>query len=115
LSDFPCFTCGRCCHGPAGWVQVFDEDLAVMGPELAAFLVVPGIEEPAKNFLRMENGHCAKLDCSNGEFRCSIYERRPLMCRVYDLWGTDKNSLCPPKPPDVLVPINPYRVRPETK
>ncbi len=87
-----CFSCGRCCFGPTRYVQVFDDDLATMGPELAARFVVAAEEKD--RFLRMEDGHCAALDTSGGQFRCTIYEQRPLICRIYKLHG--KESLCPP-------------------
>ncbi len=89
-----CFTCGRCCFGQTKYVQVFDEDLATLGPELAERFVVAAEEKD--RFMRMEEGHCAALDTSHGQFRCGIYEQRPLICRVYKLHG--KDSLCPPEP-----------------
>jgi Fe-S-cluster containining protein len=89
-----CFSCGRCCFGPTRYVQVFDDDLATLGPELAGKFVVPAEEND--RYMRMEEGHCAALDTSNGQFRCTIYEQRPLICRVYKMYG--KQSLCPPEP-----------------
>ena len=86
-----CFTCGRCCFGPREYVQVFEEDLPALGPALVErYTVLSG----DKRFMRMEAGHCAALDCSNGEFRCSIYEQRPIVCRAYKFGGAQ--SLCPP-------------------
>jgi Fe-S-cluster containining protein len=85
-------------------VQVFDEDLAALGPLVSARLVVG---TGADRFMRMEGGHCAALDLSNGRFTCSIYEQRPLICRVYQEQGAD--SLCPPPVPGVAAPENLYR------
>ena len=105
----PCFACGRCCFGPTAYVQVFDEDLLVLGPELAARLVV-GLPDEGGRFMSMQAGHCAALDCSAGQFRCSIYEQRPLICRVYQLHGAD--SPCPPALVEDRAPLNPYRLAP---
>lgn len=87
-----CFSCGRCCFGPTQYVQVFDDDLAALGPELAEKFVV-GAEEKER-FMRMEEGHCSALDTSHGQFKCGIYEQRPLICRIYKQHG--EQSLCPP-------------------
>ena len=92
-----CFSCGRCCFGPTQYVQVFNDDLATLGPELANRFVVAAEEKD--RYMRMEGGHCAALDTSNGQFRCGIYEQRPLICRVYKLYG--KQSACPPQ----VVPV----------
>ncbi|MHB8877298.1 MAG: YkgJ family cysteine cluster protein [Myxococcaceae bacterium] len=103
-----CFSCGRCCFGPREYVQLFKEDLSLLGPELADRLVAKG--DDGRSFMRMEQGHCAALDCSNGQFRCSIYEQRPLICRVYQLYGAD--SACPPRPLDTPDLPNPDRLPP---
>ncbi len=87
-----CFSCGRCCFGPTRYVQVFDDDLTTLGPALAEKFVVPAEEKD--RFMRMEQGHCAALDTSGGQFRCGIYEQRPLICRVYKMYGAQ--SACPP-------------------
>lgn len=97
-----CFSCGRCCFGPTKYVQVFDEDLGALGPALAEKFVVTAAEKD--RFMRMEDGHCAALDTSNGQFKCGIYEQRPLICRVYKLHG--KESACPPP----LLPLPPPSV-----
>ncbi len=73
-------------------MQVFDDDLKTLGPELAERLVVEAPE--ADRFMKMADGHCAALDTSSGQFRCTIYEQRPLICRIYKLHGQE--SLCPP-------------------
>jgi Fe-S-cluster containining protein len=87
----PCSTCGRCCFGPRDYVQIFDEDLPTLGDRLRdAFAVRSG----SKRFMRMENGHCAALERSGDRFRCAIYERRPLVCRVYEVGAA--TSFCAP-------------------
>ena len=102
MSD--CLTCGRCCFGATRYVQVFDEDLAALGPEAAERLVVGTGKD---RFMRMEGGHYAALDLSGGKFTCTVYEKRPLICRVYQEQGAD--SMCPPAQPGAAVPENLYR------
>ena len=75
-------------------MQVFDQDLQLLGPELAERLVVGDVEK--ERFMRMEDGHCAALDTSEGLFRCTIYEQRPVICRVYKMYGP--SSACPLPP-----------------
>lgn len=100
-----CVGCGRCCHGPANYVQVFDEDLPLFTPEMLAKLVVlstvPVDQRPVgatgkERFMRMENGHCAALDTRGGKFVCSIYAQRPILCRVYKMYAS--YAVCPPEP-----------------
>lgn len=96
-----CISCGRCCFGQTRYVQVFDDDLATLGPELAEQFVVAAEEKD--RFMRMEEGHCAALDTSKGLFRCTIYEQRPLICRVYKMYG--KDSLCPEPITEPVAPL----------
>jgi hypothetical protein len=86
-----CLACGRCCFGPRDYVQIFDEDLATLGPGLVDSL---GVLSGTKRFMRMEGGHCVALRRSGAEVGCSIYERRPLICRVYAAGG--EQSRCAP-------------------
>jgi Fe-S-cluster containining protein len=36
----------------------------------------------------------AALDLSGGQFRCTVYQDRPLICRAYKFHGAQ--SVCPP-------------------
>lgn len=94
----PCFSCGRCCYGPTDYVQLFEDDLLRLGPQLRLRLVTTRPDSD-RLYLRMEDGHCAALDLSGGQFRCSIYEQRPLICRIYQLYGPSSACPPPPKPP----------------
>jgi Fe-S-cluster containining protein len=89
-----CFSCGRCCFGQTDYVQVFDDDLKELGAELADRLVAAPVG-PNERFMKMQDGHCAALDTSGGQYRCSIYEQRPLICRVYKMYAS--SSACPPQ------------------
>jgi Fe-S-cluster containining protein len=102
-----CLSCGACCFGPANYVQVFPDDLARLSEEQRKKLVVlssvavdqrPPGHTGDELFMRMENGHCAALDRSGGKFTCSIYEQRPLLCRVFKMYAS--YAPCPPAPTD---------------
>lgn len=105
-----CLSCGACCFGPANYVQVFPDDLAQLSEEQRKRLVVlstvavddrpPGATGD-ELFMRMEKGHCAALDTRGGQFKCSIYEQRPLLCRVYKMYAS--YAACPPAPTDRAV------------
>lgn len=81
-----CLRCGVCCHSdlPA-YVRVSGEDWARLGD--AADRVAHFIGNRA--YLRMTGGHCAALAirpaCDGAgatEYFCTIYERRPQICRA---------------------------------
>ncbi len=75
-----CLSCGTCCFSELErYVPVTGDDHARLD----------ALAEPLTNFvgnrcfMRMEDGHCAalKLDPEGGQFRCSVYEQRPAICR----------------------------------
>jgi Fe-S-cluster containining protein len=78
-----CRRCGVCCHSDAeAYVWVTGPDWERLGPDAARLAHFIG----NRAFMRMRAGHCAALEArraSDGgtEFRCSIYERRPEICR----------------------------------
>jgi len=51
--------------------------------EQAAYTVFLG----NRCFMRMERGRCAALADVPGGFACQVYERRPQLCRDYELAG----------------------------
>ena len=80
-ADLPeCLSCGTCCFSTLErYVPVSGDDHARLGD--AADDLVVWIENRA--YLRIESGHCAALaiDRARGLFVCTVYERRPQVCR----------------------------------
>lgn len=85
MNDVPadCLRCGACCFSllPT-YVRVTGEDWVRLGD--AAERVAHFIGHRA--YLQMRDGHCAALelrtDTAGGtEYFCTIYERRPQVCR----------------------------------
>ncbi len=80
-----CLRCGACCFSPAQqFVRVTGDDWARLGEaaERVAHFVGPGY----RAFMKMHGGHCAALDVRAAahwgtKFFCTIYERRPQICR----------------------------------
>ena len=74
-----CLACGACCFSKlATYVRVTGDDHARLG-ELAEHVTV---FEGNRCYMRMSEGHCAALVIApSGEFRCSVYEHRPDVCR----------------------------------
>ena len=78
-----CLSCGACCFSllPT-YVRVTGDDWVRLGE--AAERVAHFIGHRA--YMRMEHGHCAALmkrtdDAGGIEYFCTIYERRPQVCR----------------------------------
>jgi Fe-S-cluster containining protein len=86
-----CLRCGVCCFSNSPtFVRVTGDDWSRLGPDadqLAQF-VGPG----HRAFMRMRDGHCAALEVRplaagdsaappQVEYFCTIYERRPQVCR----------------------------------
>ena len=78
-----CLRCGVCCFSEsAKYVWIRGDDWSRLGDDadrLAHFI-------GHRAFMRMRDGHCAALDVrttTDGakEFFCTIYERRPEICR----------------------------------
>jgi Fe-S-cluster containining protein len=78
-----CRHCGVCCFSTLeSYVRVTGDDWTRLGE---------GAEQVAhfvgnRAFMRMREGHCAALELRHAEdgaeeFFCSIYERRPQICR----------------------------------
>lgn len=93
MAEYDCVACGKCCFHAPNYVELFPEDLVRLGDKRTARFAVkstlskaqrrPG-EHDGTRFMRMENGHCAALEITHGAFLCSIYEDRPLLCRVFE-------------------------------
>ena len=75
-----CVECGKCClFGDSRYVMLFDEDTARM-TESDRQLTHWG---NGRCFMRVTDHHCAALVLEGGRFVCSIYERRPRLCREF--------------------------------
>ncbi len=75
-----CLRCGTCCFsGSDTYVRVSGEDFARLGDRADALVAWSG----NRAFMRMQGGHCAalRLEPSAGAFVCTVYERRPQICR----------------------------------
>jgi uncharacterized protein len=75
-----CLSCGTCCFSTLErYVPVTGDDHARLGE--AVDELVAWVENRA--YLRLEDGHCAALaiDPDSARFICTVYERRPQVCR----------------------------------
>lgn len=78
-----CLRCGVCCYSESvEYVWIRGDDWARLGADAERLAHFIG----HRAFMRMENGHCAALDVRGTpdgakEFFCTIYERRPEICR----------------------------------
>jgi Fe-S-cluster containining protein len=78
-----CRACGVCCFSTLErFVRVSGEDYARLGDD--AEQLVHFIENRA--YMRISDGHCAALaiDAGAEPFTCTVYERRPRICRDLD-------------------------------
>lgn len=78
-----CTRCGACCFSQApDYLRVFGNDYERLGDDAAR--LTHFIENRA--FLRLEDGRCAALtfDVPTEQFLCSVYERRPDVCRALE-------------------------------
>lgn len=78
-----CIKCGACCfsHAP-DYLRVFGNDYERLGED--AERLTRFVENRA--YMRLEDGHCVALTCDaeSALFLCSIYERRPDVCRALE-------------------------------
>lgn len=77
-----CLSCGACCFSQLPtYVRVTGEDWSRLGDRAES--VAHFIETRA--YMKMRGGHCAALSIGEGpagrEFFCTVYERRPQVCR----------------------------------
>jgi Fe-S-cluster containining protein len=82
-----CQDCGACCFSETDrHARVTGDDYARLGDDAERLVVF--IENQA--FMRIDRsgpvGRCAALAVlDDGRFACSVYERRPEICRSFDL------------------------------
>lgn len=87
MADLPsdCLRCGACCHSAAErFVRVTGADWTRLGEEAERLAHFIGRGNEA--YMKMSGGHCAALEVRAGadqatEYFCTIYERRPQICR----------------------------------
>ena len=79
-AELDCQACGACCFGGSRHVDVIGTDHERMTQTDHALTVF----RENKCFMRMEDGHCVALLQVDGRYTCSIYERRPDMCRDFE-------------------------------
>lgn len=74
-----CVRCGACCFSSApDYLLLLGIDQERLGSD--AERLTHWID--GRRYMRLESGHCAALDVqADGQFLCSIYERRPDVCR----------------------------------
>jgi Fe-S-cluster containining protein len=78
-----CLSCGACCFADLPrYVRVTGEDYARLGDDAERLTVW----HDNKAFMKMMGGHCAALDVRRADrvFACTVYERRPAICRELD-------------------------------
>jgi Fe-S-cluster containining protein len=75
-----CLACGACCFADLPhYVRVMGEDYARLGEDAEELTVW----RENQAFMKMTDGRCAALDLRPADrvFACTIYERRPAICR----------------------------------
>ena len=87
MDELPeCVACGACCFSTApDYLRVSGEDYDRLGD--AAERLTQFIGNRA--FMRLTDGRCAALvvDTGQGHFVCTVYERRPRICRELERGG----------------------------
>lgn len=99
-TEYDCVACGRCCYyNKPDYALLYPEDIVAFGPAglakhttkstLSGEFLRAG-EDGTEIYMRMENGHCCALNVTPGvSYICSIYENRPLLCRMFDPGSAD--------------------------
>lgn len=75
-----CLACGTCCFSLLDtFVRVSGDDYARLAERAEALVWF----DRNRAYMKMSDGHCSALmlDARSGEFRCSVYETRPQVCR----------------------------------
>lgn len=80
-----CRVCGACCFSEQErYVELKGADHARLTPEeQRRFTEFHGL----KCYMKMVDRHCVALERVGEEWLCSIYERRPQLCRDYERGG----------------------------
>jgi uncharacterized protein len=79
-----CQACGACCHAAHDrHAPVLGADHARLGSDAERLTVWLG----NRCYMRMADGHCVALIIDQGRYACSVYERRPQVCRDLERGG----------------------------
>jgi Fe-S-cluster containining protein len=88
-----CVRCGSCCYGDEMWIHVMANDDAILGEENVQRLTV--LTEHGRGYrarsMKMKDGRCVAFrdDLGDGRPGCSIYARRPDICRTFQAGSDD--------------------------
>lgn len=99
-TEYDCVACGRCCYyNKPNYALLYPEDIVAFGPARLAKHTTKSTlsgeslragEDGSEIYMRMENGHCCALNVTPGvSYTCSIYEDRPLLCRMFEPGNAD--------------------------
>jgi uncharacterized protein len=73
-----CQLCGACCFSDSSaYVPLTEADRARLGEDAAGLIH----QEGGGQYMVMREGRCGALLLAGGAFVCSVYERRPAVCR----------------------------------
>lgn len=93
IVDFDCRSCGACCRG---WVVEVESDSLVPArlvkndPICGPVMRETGIPPGGNAYKNTGCGRCVALRGQIGSrVRCSIYEKRPKVCREFEAGGDD--------------------------
>ena len=92
-SGTPCRRCGACCYGDEMWIHIVADDDARLGEDDVRRLTVRtqhGRGYFARS-MKMVGGRCIAYrdDLGDGRPGCSIYKRRPEICRAFEAGSAD--------------------------
>jgi Fe-S-cluster containining protein len=88
-----CVRCGACCYGDEMWIHVMAIDDGILGEDNVKRLTV--LTEHGRGYrarsMKMVGGRCIAFrdDLGDGHPGCSIYERRPEICRDFSGGSAD--------------------------
>ena len=81
-----CEKCGACCRSDSSsFVPLTRDDQERLGSQCSELTEL----RHGQVYMRMQDGACAALDESEGLSRCSVYDRRPVICQEFEQ-GSDE-------------------------
>jgi len=88
-----CLRCGACCHGDEMWIHLVAGDDVVLGDGDVRGLTV--LTKHGRGYwarsMKMVDGCCVahREDLGDGHPGCSVYDRRPEVCRTFEAGSAD--------------------------